>query len=139
MTSQPPPWEEVEHTADWALTIRGGTLADLFANAALGMASLAGGAPDDAQPITRYRFELDALDWETLLIDWLTELLYLIEDDHFVLEHVTVQRIEPYRLRAEAAGRPGDAFTKHIKAATYHNLAIRHTAEGFETTVVFDV
>jgi SHS2 domain-containing protein len=139
MTSEPLPWEEVEHTADWALVIRGRTLGDLFANAARGMASLAGGVPNIDLPLDRYRVELDALDWETLLIDWLTELLYLIEDDHFVLEDVAVQQIEPYRLRAEAAGRPGEGFTKHIKAATYHNLAIEEMDDGYETTVVFDV
>ena len=36
-----PPWEEVEHTADVALLVRGVTLAELFANAARGMLNLA--------------------------------------------------------------------------------------------------
>jgi SHS2 domain-containing protein len=36
---------EVEHTADWAIRVRGATLPDLFVNAATGMYSLVADLP----------------------------------------------------------------------------------------------
>ena len=64
-----PPWEEVDHTADWALRVRGGDLRALFENAARGMISLIGGeAVAGAHEIER-RIDLSAPDLETLLVE----------------------------------------------------------------------
>ena len=55
-------WEEIPHTADWALRIRGEDLRSLFENAARGMASLIGGeAGADAETL-RCDIALDAPD-----------------------------------------------------------------------------
>jgi SHS2 domain-containing protein len=35
-------------------------------------------------------------------------------------------------------GRPAE-MQKHIKAVTYHDLAIKETSGGLEVTIVFDV
>lgn len=134
-----PPWEEIEHTADWALRVRGEDLRALFENAARGMAWLAGGeATPGAKPVSKL-IHLDAPDYETLLVDWLTELLYWMEDDDLVLAEIRVERVEALALEAEVQGTAGAAFSKHIKAATYHGLNIRQSEDGWEATVVFDV
>ena len=137
--TQDQPWQEIEHTADWALRVQGKSHAALFENAARGMASLVGGEADKNQPTVEEQFELSALDWETLLVDWLTELLYLIEDQHIVFRIFNVQHIMPYQMVATAQGKPGGKFHKHIKAATYHNLNVTETGNGYEATIVFDV
>ena len=139
------PWEEVPHTADWALRVRGDDLRSLFQNAALGMAELIGGegsadAKPDQRAVTR-----DAPDLEMLLVDWLTELLVMVEEEGVVFTGIEVGAVdgpgegETARLAARVTALPGGAFTKHIKAVTYHNLAIRRSDQGFETTIVFDV
>jgi SHS2 domain-containing protein len=139
------PWEEIPHTADWALRVRGDSLRSLFENAARGMASLIGGEGlPDAETIRR-EIALDAPDLEMLLVDWLTELLVLVEDEGVFFTGIAVSEVadvvEPSTvgLRARVTAVPGEGFTKHIKAVTYHNLAIRQTDTGFETTIVFDV
>ncbi len=73
-------FEEIEHTADSALRIRGQNLEELFRNAAAGMLHLAGIEPS-AGPTQKRRFELRASDDESLLVSWLEELLFLIETD----------------------------------------------------------
>jgi SHS2 domain-containing protein len=132
-------WEEVDHTADWALRVWGEDLRSLFENAARGMVSLIEGKAAPDQPATHHTFELEALDWEILLVDWLTELLALIEDEGIVFSHIHIERVDDLKLAAQASGQPGGEFKKVIKAATYHNLAIRHTPIGYETVIVFDV
>jgi SHS2 domain-containing protein len=133
------PWEEVEHTADWALRVRGTDLRVLFENAARGMVSLIGGVADPEQAAVHRTFTLQAPDHEMLLVDWLSELLYLIEDQNLVFTEIAVYCLEGLALEARVKGRPGGSFQKHIKAATYHNLSVQQTAEGYETTIVFDV
>ncbi len=134
-----PSWEEIEHTADWALRVWGEDLRALFENAAHGMASLIDGGIDQSRRIVSHTFKLQAPDWETLLVDWLTELLYLVEEEGLVLTSIAVEYVTGFTLEAEVKGTPGGTFSKHIKAVTYHNLAIRRTDHGYETTIVFDV
>jgi SHS2 domain-containing protein len=133
------PWDEIEHTADWALRVHGTDLRALFENAARGMVSLIGGVADPEQAAVHKTFTLQAPDHETLLVDWLSELLYLIEDQNLVFTEIAIHRLEGLALEARVRGRSGGSFQKHIKAATYHNLSIQQTAEGYETTIVFDV
>lgn len=131
-------WEEIEHTADWAIRVWGEDQRALYENAALGMVSLLG----DAKPtkITLERgIEVTAIDAESLLVDWLTELLSLLED-HLIFGEIRVTRIEGNTLFAKISGGPPDEeINKHIKAVTYHLLAIKETERGLETVIVFDV
>ncbi|HEC22420.1 MAG TPA: archease [Chloroflexi bacterium] len=133
-----PAWEEIEHTADWALHVYGADLRMLFENSAGGMLSLIDGEADPQGTPFRQIIELEAPDQETLLVDWLNELLYLIEEGMLPTE-VTIRRITGQELEAEVTGGPARNLKKHIKAVTYHNLSIRRTSEGYETTLVFDV
>ena len=67
-------FEEIEHTADWALRVRGHDLRELLVNAARGMSRLL--VPDltvISTDVERH-FELDAFDAESLLVEWLSEL-----------------------------------------------------------------
>jgi SHS2 domain-containing protein len=50
-----------------------------------------------------------------------------------------VQDATPTRLQATVRGGLAPHLHKHIKAVTYHNLAVVKTEEGLEATVVFDV
>jgi SHS2 domain-containing protein len=134
-----PAWEEIEHTADWALRVRGEDLRALFENAARGMVSLIGGEASPAGAVIHRTISLHAPDWEILLVDWLTELLYLIEDQQVVFTHIAVHHVADFALEAEVTGRTNGRFDKYIKAVTYHNLAIRQTDTGYETAIVFDV
>lgn len=137
--SSHPAWEEIEHTADWALRVRGEDLRALFENAARGMVSMIGGHASPTGVDVHETFSLHAPDWEILLVDWLTELLYLIEDQQVVFTHIAVHHVADFSLEAEVTGKTNGRFDKYIKAVTYHNLAIRQTETGYETVIVFDV
>lgn len=132
-------WEEIDHTADWSLRVWGEDLRSLFENAARGMVSLTEGKAVPDRPATYHTFELEAPDREILLVDWLTALLTLIEDDGIIFSHIHVAQVAALKLVAQASGQPGGDFNKYIKAVTFHNLAIRCTPMGYETVIVFDV
>ncbi len=132
-------FEVVDHTADWALRIYGRSLTQLLIHAAQGMNSLMV-ADLDAIPITETRqFELDVYDAESLLVEWLTELAYWAEAAGLVFTEFALTAVTPTHLSAVVKGGTAVELQKHIKAVTYHNLAIIQTERGLEATIVFDV
>lgn len=136
------PFEIVEHTADWALKISGNDLPDLLIQAALGMSTLMVGNLDElasAAPTAVRTVTLSAYDTESLLVGWLEELAFWAEMEQLVFYQFELEHVTPTGLRGIMHGRPTDDMEKHIKAVTYHNLAITCTDHGLETTVVFDV
>jgi len=132
-------YEIVDHTADWALRVWGQDLADLMLNAAIGMNNLMiGDEITSPHTITR-PLTLDAIDPETLLVDWLTELAYFAEMEQIIFPTIALSNVTPTHLEAQIQGSRVSELSKHIKAVTYHNLAIMETKNGLETTIVFDV
>jgi len=102
------------------------------------MYALAGAKPSP-NLTERRRVELSAEDYESLLVVWLQELLYFTESEGLVFSDFQVELLDPPQLKAEAVGEQSERLDKVIKAVTYHNLNIRRTPEGYETTIVFDV
>ena len=131
-------WVEIEHTADLSLHVWGTDLVDLFTTAARGMFALVALSADGAVRDVR-RLELAAPDVETLLVDWLNELLYLHEVEDVVIVESEFERLTSSQLRVEVRGAPVGERRAHIKAVTFHNLAVTSGPGGYETELVFDV
>jgi SHS2 domain-containing protein len=132
-------FEEVEHTADWALRVYGRDLPELLVNAARGMAHLLVAEPATIPTDVEEQFEFEAYDAEGLLVSWLSELAYWAEMEGIIFHEFDLQLIAPTRLQAIARGGHVSDLQKHIKAVTYHDLEIVQTSNGVEATVVFDV
>jgi len=131
-------FEEVEHTADIAIRVWGHDLAELFANAAYGMACQLAD-PDGVSRVIEQSIELEAYDAETLLVAWLGELLYLGEREDCVFAAFDLLEVTSTQLRAVAWGGAVQEHRSHIKAVTFSDLEIVRTGAGYETTIVFDV
>ncbi len=133
-------FEVIDHTADWSIRVWGRDLAELLRQAALGMNTLMIGEDTAVSlPAITRRLTLDADDAESLLVDWLSELAYWAEMEQVVFPEFVLTAVTPTHLQATLHGGPVAELLKHIKAVTYHNLAITLTANGLETTIVFDV
>lgn len=131
-------FEELEYTADVGLRIFGKDLKELFENAAWGMFSLIAD-PSQVTPKSHHEVELQAIDVETLLVDWLSELLYLHETEEEVYGEFVLEQMTKTTLKGHVRGGKMDEVEKDIKAVTYHDLAIEETPTGYEATVVFDI
>ena len=132
-------FEEIDHTADRALRIYGSNLGDLFLNAAQGLNSLMVTTPISGSEQQEKFVALEAMDAESLLVDWLSELAYWAEIDMLVFEEFKIESVSSTHIRARIYGTRVKQLKKHIKAVTYHNLDIVQTDEGMTATVVFDV
>jgi SHS2 domain-containing protein len=130
-------YEELEHTADWALRVWAPDPAGLFEQAAHGMLELCG-VSIDARKAEMRRLEIEAIDRESLLVSFLGELLHILSDEKIAFDHFNLQ-MDGNKLLAKLEGGYVVEQRKEIKAVTYHNLSIRETERGLETEIVFDV
>ena len=130
-------FEEISHTADWSVHVWAQDLPSLFAESARAMNALSGTVIEKG-PRVKQSFEYEAPDAESLLIAFLSELVYYQEQENLGFDTFEL-KVKGERLRAEMEGGPIASADKAIKAVTYHNLKIQRTNEGVETTIVFDV
>lgn len=130
-------FEEISHTADWSVRVWADDLPGLFAESARAMNALTGVVTAPG-PAARRSFESRGPDYESLLIAFLSELVYYEEQENLAFTEYDI-RIVDTRLTVEMEGAPINSVDKAIKAVTWHNLKVEKTARGLEVEIVFDV
>lgn len=136
-------YEPIDHTADAGMWVYGRDHAELFARAAWALFDMI----SDAGTIRPQRTETvtidDALDWEDLLVRWLSELLYRYDTERFLCASASFTALTPTRLSAEVQGEPFDPVRHpvdtEIKAVTYHQIMVEPCDTGWRARVIFDV
>ena len=130
-------YQELDHTADWAFRAFGKDLQELFANAAYALFALEGAL--DAQSTLTRDIRVEGIDREALLVNWLSELLYLQETHQETYQSFDITKLTDTELEATIQGAQAQPATKFIKAVTYHDLKIEQTERGWQATIVVDV
>jgi SHS2 domain-containing protein len=136
------PFEYLDHPADIGFRTRAATLKALFADAAAALVNLVLD-PARVRPETAYPIAAEGADREALLVNFLNEVLYLIDARRLALAafHVTV--FTGTRLECVALGEPRDP-ERHpaklvVKAVTWHQLNVSETRDGFTADVYVDI
>ncbi len=132
-------FEEIPHTADWSFRAFGADLRELFANAAHALFTLQGAVANDRASAVTRRVQIEGIDYESLLVNWLNELLFAQEQYREVYDAFRIEELSPTALSARIRGKPRAKMDKIIKAVTFHNLRVEQTREGWQAVVVVDV
>jgi SHS2 domain-containing protein len=132
-------FEIVEHTADVGVVARGDTLEEAFRQAALGMLDIMGAflnGPGEEVPI-----EVAARDDAALLVEWLSEILYLHESSDAVVTNVSVHEVSDGRARGSVtlAPRSSQLEGTAVKAITYHQLEVERDQDDWRIRVYVDI
>lgn len=130
-------YREIAHTADWELEVWAPDFPGLLEQAALGMYQLTG-VKLASHPRKSKQISLNNPDRETLLVDFLNELLYYAESEGLAFDHFEL-KIEGDQMEARIDGAPITSMGKEIKATTYHNLRIIENKQKLMAKIVFDV
>jgi len=132
-------YEEIDHTADVGIRAYGRTMDELFANAAEGMFSFIADL-SRVKPVGEVEVRLEADDLPTLLLRWLSELLYVHETQRLLFSsfevHVVGMSLEG-RARGEAIEKKRHELKLAIKAVTRHGLTVDPDKGIAE--VIFDI
>ena len=132
-------FEILEHKADLKIRVFGKTKEELFSNALLAMTN--GLRPElKAQNAKSKNIKVKSLNLETLLIDFLSEVLYLIQVNKEVYDTIKFKMFSDNELEAELFGKKIERFGQDIKAVTYHSLDIHQGGTGmWEAIILFDI
>jgi SHS2 domain-containing protein len=135
-------FEILEHPADIGFRAFGRTLAELFETAALALLSI-GGEIEDVAARDEHHVEAAATDYESLLVAWLSEVLYWFDGKWIAFRQFRVQQIEPERVTAVGWGEPRSADRHRakliVKAVTWHQLKVSRCDDGWMAEVYLDV
>jgi len=134
-------FEIVNHTADVGIIAYGADMNQAFANAARALFSLITEL-DDVDEILHRDTELTAPDEESLLVEWLNELIYLFDVENILFKRFDITQLNNTRLKARSYGEKVDS-SKHklktgVKAATYHMLKVDR-GDDCKVQVLFDI
>ena len=135
-------FEVLDHTADIGLVVYGEDLESLFENAGQAFFHLI----TDLKKVrlrTERRIEIGKESLERLMVDWLTELLYLHEVEDLLFKKFEVESVGEEGLKARVKG---EAFQKGVhviktgvKAVTYHQIEVRKGKKGWRAQIIFDL
>jgi SHS2 domain-containing protein len=135
-------FEVLDHTADIGLIVYGEDLKSLFENAGKAFFHLI----TDLKKVrlrTEKRIEIRKESLERLMVDWLTELLYLHEVENLLFKEFKVESAGEEGLSARVKG---EAFQEGVhviktgvKAVTYHQIKVRKEKEGWKAQIIFDL
>lgn len=136
-------YEYFDHTADIGLRIESPTLEGLFADAARGLAELLCPETEKIRPALERTISLKSDTLAYLLFDFLAEILFLFEQDRFLVSALEVEIEGNERLAARLFGEKMNParhpMGMEVKAVTYHGLEVQRTGSGFSATVILDI
>jgi SHS2 domain-containing protein len=135
-------FEILEHTADIGFRAWGRTAGELFENAAHALMSIATDARDIGRSEQR-DIAASGADYESLMVNWLSEIVYAFDAGLFAPADFRVYEIMPTELKALWTGEPRDP-RRHpwkliVKAITYHQIEVAERAGRWQTTVFVDI
>ncbi len=134
-------FETLNHTADVGIIAYGSDMNEAFANAAKGLFSLITEL-DDVEEVLYRDIELTVSEQESLLVEWLNELIYLFDVENVIFKRFDIAQLSDTHLKARSYGHKVDS-SRHklkmgVKAATYHMLKISKS-NGISVQILIDI
>jgi SHS2 domain-containing protein len=136
------PFEILDHTADIGIIAYGADFEKLLSNAGLALFSL---ITDLGSIEERLHLDLEVRseDRDSLLVDWLNELIYCFDSEHVLFNRFDIETTTHSALRATCYGEDFDP-SKHriktgVKAATYHMLRLDTDDNGYKAQIILDI
>ena len=135
-------FEIIEHTADIGLMIYGNDLKTLFQNAGRAFFHLITDLRKVRRRVER-EVEVRGKNLERLMVDWLSELLYLHDVENLLFKGFKVESVSEGQLRARVKGESFQegihSIKTEVKAVTYHQIQVRKEGGRWRAQVIIDL
>jgi SHS2 domain-containing protein len=133
-------YQVLEHRADLKIKIFGKNLKELFENAIIAMFESANYRAEIKTQNRKHKVEISSLDLPSLLVDFLSEVLYLSETKKEVYQKIDFEKLTEKELKGILIGKKLKRIGTHIKGVTYHDLVLRQEKDGkWQATILFDI
>ena len=135
-------FEVLDHTADIGLVVYGENLKALFENAGEAFFHLITDLRKVRRRVER-RINIDGESLDRLMVDWLSELLYLHDVENLLFKGFNVESVGEDGLRAVVKGEPFQekihVIKTEVKAVTYHQIQIQRENGRWKAQVILDL
>jgi len=131
-------------SADAAFEATGRTLEELFSDAAIATFEVMADT-NTVKRLLTCEIELENESVDGLLIDWLSELVFLKDTENILFSefNVNIRKNDVYILKAEAKGEKIDrekhSLRSDVKAVTYHMFEVTKKGDEWTARVVLDI
>ena len=136
------PFRTLEHTADVGFEAFGATREEAYANAARALMNLIVDL-ETVAPREHVPLRITGPDAQSLLVNWLSEILFLHDADGWVFRDFEIKSLTEGSLSAVARGekfqRSRHQLKMQVKAITYHQLALEESPHGWRAQVYVDI
>lgn len=134
-------FEVIEHTADIGFRAWGSTFEELLGHAGEALVAIAM-EPDQIQPLHAYPIAVAGEDRESLLVNWLSEVLYYVDGQRVGLRRFEIRRASEHEAAGVGWGEPREEHHQPrliVKGVTYHQLRITGADGQWECEVYLDI
>jgi SHS2 domain-containing protein len=136
------PYQILKHTADLKIKAYGKNLPELFSNCLKGMFESIGSRRSEVRgrkSEVKRKIKIKSPDLESLLVDFLSEALYLSDINNEAYFKVEFDKFNEKELKGVVKGIKVKGFEEEIKAVTYHGLEMKKVNGRWEAIVLFDI
>ena len=132
-------YEILEHKADLKIRAFGKDKKELFLNSMIGMFEGARYEEEVKSQKSKVKIRITSLDLPSLLVDFLSEILYLCETKKEVYQKVDFKKFTNNEIEATLIGKKLERMGVHIKGVTYHDLDVRQEKGTWQAVILFDI
>lgn len=129
-------------SSDLAIKVFGKSQPELFANSAFALFDLITDV-DKVEVRDHLPLEVEGVDRDDLMVNWMRELLYLFQGSGYVLKEFKVHEAKETRVRAEVCGEKYDPdrheIRREFRSVAYHQSRIEKTGEQWTAQVIFEL
>ncbi len=131
----------LSHTADVRLQIKANSRHELYRAGILGLSQIISPRKKIKNYQRSRKIQISSIDFTTLFIDLLNEILTYIHIDKCIYDHIkTLNITKDHTVMVELEGYPISDFSRDVKAVTYHEAEIKQSAAGiYQTVIILDI
>lgn len=132
----------LKRSSDLAIKVFGKSQEELFGNSAYALFDLMTDI-DNVQVQERLPLEVEGVDRDDLMVNWMRELLYLYQGSGYLLKEFRLDEVKDDRVRGEVAGEKLDPdrheIKREIRAVAYHQSRMERTGDQWTAQVIFEL
>lgn len=134
-------FEVLEHTADIGFHAWGQSFEEMLGSAGQALVAIAVDI-DSVQPAEPYPIAAQGDDCDSLLVNWLNEVLFYVDGRQIVFHQFEVKPCGEWQVRGVGWGETRTANHPAkliVKGVTYHQLSVQQDTSGWHCTVFLDI
>ncbi len=132
----------LNRSSDLVIKVFGKTQAELFANSAFALFDLMTDV-EKVQVRDHLPLEVEGVDRNDLMVNWMRELLYLFQGSGYLLRDFQIRDVKENYVRCEVSGEKFDPdrheIQRDIRSVAYHQSRMEKTGDQWTAQLIFEL